>query len=184
MDFDQLMEFVGADEEMGRMYHYGCNCLIDIRTNEGKNVLNIYCYSTSQDEYEMVLEFLNLNCVKYHHSDTLELRSGKIIVDVDTACVFCVNDYCGGEPDSVVNMEGKYIEQADACAHLQIRRKNGKKKLEVTFFISSLGFSIVESFLNCYSVTLSKSYEECIGELLTVQLEVKCHFLPIKDRGD
>ena len=183
MDFDQLMEFIGADQEMGKMYHYGCNCLIDIRTNEGKNVLNIHCYSTSQDDYEMVLEFLNLNCVKYHHSDTLELRSGKIIVDVDTACVFCVNDYCGGEPETVAYIEGKYIKLADDWVDLEITRKEGQKKLEVIFFLETEGYSIVEPFFNSNSVSLSKSYYEVFGELLTVQLDVKCYFLPMKDEG-
>jgi hypothetical protein len=180
MNFDNLTEFIEGDEEMGVMELYGNEGRINIRTYEDQKVLDIHFYARYDNEYSIIEDVLNSNGVKYYKTIDDELNSEKITVDANCICIFSQYDYRVEESDFIPTNKGEFIEMVDAWAHVQINRVRGIKNLEITFFIGFPECKLLNSFLNCYAVHFSEFYHEFMGDQIKVDIDVRCHFLPMR----
>jgi hypothetical protein len=157
MNFDELLDFVKAEEEMGYLELFEEDGFIAFKNFEGKKLVDINFFA-SEDTFESIKECLKSNGVNLSERYIPETNSHELRVEAEIVCGFLLSsdnddtNYLSKDKDlGRLNFE-------DGWAHVQINRVKGKRILEIAFYANEKEYEMFTSELELYNFPYSEKY--------------------------
>jgi hypothetical protein len=178
MIFDELMDFVQADEEMGCM-ELEVDGFIRLKNIDGKKIFDINFWGRD-NLYELVKRCLEEHRAKFSETYLPEIDAKQLHVEAEISCCFLSPldddiEYSNFNRDKDLG----HLNFKEASCYIQIRRVKGMKVFEVCFYPSENEYEMIKSELELYDF----SYSEIDWDELRVEVAVNLSFIDARSNA-
>jgi hypothetical protein len=175
MIFDELMDFVQADEEMGCMELYE-DGFIRLKNIDGKKIFDIN-FLGRENLYELVKRSLEEHRAEFSETYLPEIDAKQLQVEAEIFCHFLNSldddiEYSNFNRDKDLG----HLNFKEPSCYIQIRRIKGMKVFEVGFYAGDNEFEMIKSELELYNFP----YSQIDWDEFRVEVAVNLSFIDAK----